>query len=391
MTAIPRNEGTTRTVTAIFAIVIAMSGCEAGPTADDARHCDMLAGRPSDTRLPEGIDGVAFADIDSAIAIDACRRAVAFAPSEPRYATQLARALEASGQEVAAFQEYLKVAEQGSADAQNQLGNMYLNGTGVEKNTSEANRWYRSAAEQGDAVAQFNLGTNYLNGDGVEKNASEAASWLRKSAEQDYADAQNSLAVMISNGWGVEKNTSEAVSWYRKSAQQDNAGAQFNLGVMYLNGNGVEKNVGEAVGWFRRAAEQGQVNAQHHLGWAYEYGKGVEKNLTEALHWYGEAAAQGELDASESLDRLQQRIAWPERAVAKIGSGAFICMSLKSANKALIIERTNNAYVQFPYDCQVIMADGYAASMTDMNTGISKFVPLNGGSVLYTNTSYVDR
>jgi len=59
------------------------------------------------------------------------------------------------------FDETMLLAEQGSAEAQYNLGLMYANGDGVPQNDEEAVRWYRLAAEQGDANAQFNLGGMY--------------------------------------------------------------------------------------------------------------------------------------------------------------------------------------------------------------------------------------
>ena len=50
-----------------------------------------------------------------------------------------------------------RAAEQGDADAQNKLGDMYYDGEGVARDYAEARRWYRKAAEQGFADAQYNL------------------------------------------------------------------------------------------------------------------------------------------------------------------------------------------------------------------------------------------
>ena len=53
----------------------------------------------------------------------------------------------------------------------------------------------KKAAEQGDAKAQFVLGGCYDFGDGVEKNPTEAVKWYRKAAEQGYAPAQFNLGL----------------------------------------------------------------------------------------------------------------------------------------------------------------------------------------------------
>ena len=91
----------------------------------------------------------------------------------------------------------------------------------------------RLLAEQGDANAQNNLGVRYANGRGVEQDDGEAVKWYRKAAKQGDAYAQNNLGLRYANGRGVEQDDEEAVKWYRKAVQQGNAYAQNNLGWMY--------------------------------------------------------------------------------------------------------------------------------------------------------------
>ena len=49
------------------------------------------------------------------------------------------------------------LAEQGVAEAQFHLGNMYYNGRGVPQDYKEAVKWWKLAAEQHDEQAQFIL------------------------------------------------------------------------------------------------------------------------------------------------------------------------------------------------------------------------------------------
>ncbi|MBQ1931964.1 MAG: sel1 repeat family protein, partial [Muribaculaceae bacterium] len=88
-------------------------------------------------------------------------------------------------------------AEQGNAWAQNNLGDCYYNGRGVDQNYDEAVKWYRKAAKQGNAPAQYNLGYCYYNGHGVDKNYDEAVNWYRKAAEQGYNLAKSALNAII--------------------------------------------------------------------------------------------------------------------------------------------------------------------------------------------------
>ncbi len=56
-----------------------------------------------------------------------------------------------------AIEWWLKAANQGDAEAQNNLGYSYANGFGVPKDTNIARQWYLKAIAQGDKTAQINL------------------------------------------------------------------------------------------------------------------------------------------------------------------------------------------------------------------------------------------
>ena len=62
------------------------------------------------------------------------------------------------------------------------------------------------AAEQGDAEAQNNLGLAYYNGKGVTQDYVEAVKWWRKAAKQSNANAQYKLGLIYADGWGVKQD-----------------------------------------------------------------------------------------------------------------------------------------------------------------------------------------
>ncbi len=121
----------------------------------------------------------------------------------------------------------------------------------------EAAIWFRKAAEQGHAQAQSNLGVMYSEGQGVDKDYNEAVKWCRKAADQGYAQAQTNLCIMYSEGKGVEQDYNEAARWCRKASEQGNGQAQAILGIMCSKGQGVEQDTEEAIKWFEKASEQG--------------------------------------------------------------------------------------------------------------------------------------
>jgi TPR repeat protein len=176
-------------------------------------------------------------------------------------------------------------AEQGLAEAQDELGDCFYYGNGVDEDDAQAVGWYRKAAEQGHATAQNNLGFCFKRGEGVGQDFAEAASWCRKAAEQGHTNAENELGSCLYNGKGVSQDRAEAASWFRKAAEQGHAGAQNWLAFCFKRGEGVDQDDAEAARWFQKAAEQGNMSACVNYGELLAEGKGVARNCDEALFW----------------------------------------------------------------------------------------------------------
>lgn len=62
---------------------------------------------------------------------------------------------------------YLQAAEQNHSTAQNNLGQCYEKGNGVEANIREAIKWYRLSAENGNSYGQLNIGDCFRDGQKV--------------------------------------------------------------------------------------------------------------------------------------------------------------------------------------------------------------------------------
>ncbi|ROO27984.1 hypothetical protein SAOR_06650 [Salinisphaera orenii MK-B5] len=120
-------------------------------------------------------------------------------------------------------------------------------------------------AEQGNASAQYNMGVLYDEGYGVERNYETALEWYRRAAEQEYAKAEHNLGIMYQEGHGTEADPERAAEWFRRAAEHGEPAAQNNLAVMYVRGQGVPRNLGEAAKWAARAAEAGNESARANL------------------------------------------------------------------------------------------------------------------------------
>ena len=148
-----------------------------------------------------------------------------------------------SAQAQSRLTEVIRMAEQGDAAAQYNVGFSYAYGTGLPRNDERAVAWYRLAAEQGHAAAQHHLGVMYANGEGAPQDFTEAILWLRKAAAQDYSTARYYLGVMYANGEGVPQNERDALAWFRDAAAGGDVPAMYMLGVMYADGAGTARAI----------------------------------------------------------------------------------------------------------------------------------------------------
>ena len=81
-----------------------------------------------------------------------------------------------------ALKVWLAQAEQGDAEAQNYVGEIFEKGLGQEPDYQSALSWYRRAADQGLSRAQINLGYMYEKGLGVEKDVAQALNLYRQAS-----------------------------------------------------------------------------------------------------------------------------------------------------------------------------------------------------------------
>jgi len=120
-----------------------------------------------------------------------------------------------------AYQEFLAAAEEGHADSQYNVGLMYEQGIGVEKDEKEAVAWYGQSAAQGNSAAQYNLGVLYENGRGTEIDYAKANEWYRKASVQGDALAIGNLGMLYMRGQGVKENKIAGVALLLISATRD--------------------------------------------------------------------------------------------------------------------------------------------------------------------------
>ena len=183
---------------------------------DQALDCDRLAAHPADARLPAGIKGVSFGDIDAERAIEACEAALALNAGDMRYQLQLARSLHKGERLEEAVVHYQQAGLQGHALAQKTLGFIYANGLGVTRDYAKTAQWHHMAADQGDSDAQQNLGYLYAAGQGVSQDIIEAHKWYNIAAGHGIVSAAANRDVLAATMTDEQITEAErrALAWF---------------------------------------------------------------------------------------------------------------------------------------------------------------------------------
>jgi uncharacterized protein len=212
-----------------------------------------------------------------------------------------------------------KAAATGDARAENALGVAYQWGQGVERDYTEAAKWFTAAAKQNYAAAQFNLGVMHLEGQAPGSNVTKAAAWfllarengdtsaadaLRRMAKEnptfDERRAQTELARMFLVGEDVLPDAARGLKLLRAAAEQD-ARAQLLLCVALSRGQGVPPDPTEGHAWCERAAKSGDFEysraAKSFLARELLSEQNAAQSRARALSLLEEVATEGDRDA----------------------------------------------------------------------------------------------
>ncbi len=179
-----------------------------------------------------------------------------------------------------------KAANQGSVNAQYQLGSLFLENDEV----NEAIKWLELAATHNHSEAQLKLSLCYFKSNSQELSG-DAYKWLTTSAKNGNLEAQKILGKAL-----AESGSKDAIPVLIQAAEQNDPDTQALLGNLYLEGQLVEKNFSEAKKWLQKAASGKNIEAQTKLGSIL-----LEENDPAAIQWLGEAAASDNAEAQYLL------------------------------------------------------------------------------------------
>lgn len=187
-----------------------------------------------------------------------------------------------------------------AVDAALSMANM-LDGAGGGISSDELIDALQDAADAGQPMALYQLGLMYENGEGVEKDPVKAFGYFSQIADEHADAAPKGVEAdivaqsFLKMGEYYEKGLPEA--GIPKDEQESNRlilhaasyfgdpDAQYRVGLRYLGPQNSDANALQSARWLSLAARKGHAGAQAHLGKLLVDGDGIEANPVEGLMW----------------------------------------------------------------------------------------------------------
>ncbi|MFG0498753.1 sel1 repeat family protein [Pseudomonas putida] len=210
----------------------------------------------------------------------------------------------------------------------------------LEESPGKAAQAILAAAGQGAVEAQLLLGQILLDGLGIQQDATVARRWFGIAAQGGNAMAHNMLGRCLEHGWGGEVNLAQAAVHYARAADSGLDWGLYNLGNLLATGRGVPVNQVQALMCYEKAAQLGHAKSMNLYGRYLEQGIATAPSPARAVRWYRRSAEAGDFRGMFSLalvlvERGQEAEAapWLERARVE-GNMNFLRAALVTLQEA---------------------------------------------------------
>ncbi|MCB5205370.1 sel1 repeat family protein [Neorhizobium sp. T786] len=138
---------------------------------------------------------------------------------------------------------YRRGMEAGHPACLNRVALMYYRGEQrVGQNYPQALALFARAAEAGDANGTFNLGKMYFEGKGTDRDIERALALYRQAGERDHVLALNTLGSLYKSG-SQEGDLDKARGYFERSAQLGNALGLYETALFHLHDGDSPQNL----------------------------------------------------------------------------------------------------------------------------------------------------
>lgn len=210
----------------------------------------------------------------------------------------------------------------------------------LEHSPGQAAQAILAAAGQGAVEAQLLLGQILLDGRGIEQDPALARTWFGIAARQGSSMGHNMLGRCLEHGWGGQADLAAAAAHYRAAAAAGLDWGQYNLANLLATGRGVGQDHAAALHLYQQAAHAGHAKSMNLLGRYLEQGLACAADRHAAMHWYRLSAEAGDFRGQFShaailaeQGHMEQSLVWLQKALEQ-GNGNFLRAAVASLEQA---------------------------------------------------------
>ncbi len=221
-----------------------------------------------------------------------------------------------------------KAIEHGSIDAAYELGMLYRDGRGVNRDIGRFIELMEQASRRGHPRAAYELARLYENGVFVEGDLAKAFAWYLAAADAGHIGSMYEAAHRLDDGIGTDADPEQAFAWYSRFAtasvakmfmsasdalrgrEHDREGSEALIGyaaeARYVRAASKKIRYDDPETQFERcAASAGLMGAPRaRLAECYLYGIGTEKDEAKAFSLYKDAADGMDADSMYTVGQM---------------------------------------------------------------------------------------
>ena len=224
----------------------------------------------------------------------------------------------------------------------------------AEYPSTAAHLLIKKAAEN-DCEAQALLGQILLDGRGIQQDSALALKWFKVAAGRGHAMAANMVGRCFEHGWGTVADATQAARWYQLAATRGLDWGLYNWANLLATGRGVMQDIPHAFQLYLQAANMGHAKSMNLVGRYYEEGTAtLVVDLPQAHRWYQRSAEAGDFRGQFShacvlatQERWDEARYWLQRAL-QLGHLKFLRTArdaLQAANLSPLQDITQ-AYIE---------------------------------------------
>lgn len=256
-----------------------------------------------------------------------------------------------------AFEYYLKSAEGGYPNAQHQIGLMYKDGTGIERNINYSIMWLERAAISGSVLSKVMLADIFLDGIHIQNDNCKAFKWYLEAAKSGNPKSQYQIATMYRDGIGTDVNAIEAAKWFGIYSRYNLISFQNTVADFMFKGTNLEKDIEKSLKFYERSAECGNLTAMVRLETINKSRIDILPDMNFSLKWLYASADLGNIYSIKTLgdmffngtfvsQDLKKSFQYFEKA-SKLGDSDSTYRVAIMYKKGIGVEQNENLYNEY--------------------------------------------